>query len=264
MDLKEYRIKNKSFVRHPWEVARADIIKKLMLKYCSKKEASILDIGTGDAFSLEQISYLFKQYRSFGLDIALSDSEIKSINENFLNKKCNITVTNNDKIIREFSKNHKFDIICLMDVIEHIENDKNFLAQTIENYAIDDNTLVVITVPAFQKVFLNHDRFLGHYRRYNKESLSRVLIQNNLQILDIGYFFFSLLIVRFFTCLAEKIFHINKEFKSTGNWSYGKFLSNLISKCLMLDFYCSVIIKKIGIELPGLSVYAIARGCKNE
>lgn len=260
MDLKEYRIKNSNFVRHPWELARISIIKKLISKHYAGDKANILDIGTGDGYALEQIAALFKQYKGFGLDIALTEDELKTINTYFAEKNKNITITNTQAPIKVFSKENKFDIVCLMDVLEHIKDDSVFLKNSIKDYNLDKNTLFVITVPAFKKAFSNHDRFLGHYRRYTKETLSRTLKENNLEIVDIGYFFFSLLVGRFFIRIIEKIFKTNKEFENTGNWPYGNFAGKLVKKCLMLDFYVAQIIKKIGIKIPGLSVYAIVKG----
>ena len=259
MDLKEHRMKNNSFIRHPWELARLNIVKMFISKYYARQEANILDIGTGDGFSLEQISYLFKKNNGFGLDVALTKEELECLNNYFRKQKLNISVVNSSGPIKNFSKENKFDIVCFMDVLEHVKNDIEFLKNNIKDYNLSDNTLFVITVPAFERVFSSHDKFLEHYRRYTKESLQKVLCDADLKILDIGYFFFSLLIIRYFICIIERIFKINKKFKGTANWSYGKLTSILVSKCLMLDFYVTQIIKKLGILIPGLSVYAIAK-----
>ena len=261
MDLKEYRIKDaKNFIRHPWEIARTSIVEKLLLRYYHKKTAVIIDIGTGDGFFLSQIYKLFNNAKALGLDIFLSDTEELALNNTF--KKQNIIITNKQQKAISFAKDNQIDIICLMDILEHIKEDSSFLAQAIKDYNLNSKTYFVITVPAFEKLFSQHDINMAHYRRYTKENLSKLLRDNNLEILETGYFFFSLLLPRSLTCLKEKLFKNCNKIKNTGNWKHGKFLTKVITIILMLDFYFTQLLKKLNISLPGLSVYAIARGVK--
>lgn len=259
MDLKEYRIKNKKFVRHPWEVARIDIIKYLLNKFCNKQKVNILDIGTGDGYCLTQICNNFPKSRGIGFDIALTEEEIKQINKNIKSQNKDIVITNQQKEVECFCKQNKIDVFCLMDVLEHIKEDKIFLQECIKNYNLGKDTLFLITVPAFESLFSNHDNYLKHYRRYDKQQLEMLIHSQNIEIKESGYFFFSLLIVRLFVCFKEKIFKLNKNFKSTGNWCYGKFFAKLISKILYFDFLCFVFFKKFGFYLPGLSIYIVAK-----
>jgi hypothetical protein len=46
---------------------------------------------------------------------------------------------------------------------------------------------MLITVPAYQWLFSQHDQNLGHFRRYNKENLSRKLMENGYRVLYSGY-----------------------------------------------------------------------------
>jgi len=63
---------------------------------------------------------------------------------------------------------------------------------------------VLITVPAFQKLFSRHDEFLGHYRRYNLQGISSTAEKAGLEILERSYFFSSLLLPRTLTWALEK------------------------------------------------------------
>jgi SAM-dependent methyltransferase len=60
----------------------------------------------------------------------------------------------------------KFDAIVLMNVLEHIQDDRAVLAQ-LQKYLAPGGRLVVL-VPAGQWAFGANDDRLGHYRRYDK------------------------------------------------------------------------------------------------
>lgn len=260
MDLREYRTKNKKFTRHPWELARANIVKKILLRYYPKDTANILDIGTGDGYSLSQIYNTFKKSKAIGLDISLSKKEEDELNKTF--QKFDITATREKQKALNFAKENKIDIVCLMDVLEHIEEDSAFLADLIKEYNLTSSSYFLITVPAFNQVFSRHDEAMKHYRRYTKNSLTKILKQNNLEILETGYFFSSLLCVRALICIKDKLIKPHKALKNTANWSYGPNLAKIVKTVLMMDFYFNQFLKKLSIDLPGLSIYALVKGVK--
>ena len=55
----------------------------------------------------------------------------------------------------------------LLDVLEHIENDKEFLILIKKKLKI--NGRLLITVPAFEKLWSSEDDAAGHFRRYTIE-----------------------------------------------------------------------------------------------
>ena len=65
-----------------------------------------------------------------------------------------------------------FDCILYIDVLEHIHEDRIELHLASERLN-PDGRLIVLS-PAFQFLFSEFDRAVGHERRYNKESLARV------------------------------------------------------------------------------------------
>lgn len=60
----------------------------------------------------------------------------------------------------------RFDTLLYIDVLEHIENDKDELARAGDRLK-SGGTLVVLC-PAHQALYTTFDRVIGHYRRYNK------------------------------------------------------------------------------------------------
>ena len=77
--------------------------------------------------------------------------------------------------------------IGLFDVIEHIENDIEFL-NSIYN-KIERETTLYITVPALKFLWSETDIISGHYRRFNKSDIERIQNNTPFQIIDTGYFF---------------------------------------------------------------------------
>lgn len=84
-----------------------------------------------------------------------------------------------------FFLNKKFDSIVCMNVLEHIGDDKQAL-KNMFNLLKKDGKLILL-VPAHQEAFGLMDKNLGHYRRYSKKSLTRLLKDTGYSILDIRY-----------------------------------------------------------------------------
>lgn len=82
-------------------------------------------------------------------------------------------------------KNIKFDSIIAMNVLEHIEDDKQAI-KNIHDVLIQDGQLLII-VPAHNELFGQMDKLAGHYRRYNKKMLSNILISYGFNIEEIFY-----------------------------------------------------------------------------
>ena len=85
----------------------------------------------------------------------------------------------------------QYDVVLLMDVLEHIENPSKFIAAALKHLKPDGH--LVINVPALQAFFSEYDICAGHFRRYSRASLKGEL--GNLPIRSVfeGYWGFSLL-----------------------------------------------------------------------
>lgn len=67
----------------------------------------------------------------------------------------------------------KFDFVFLLDVLEHIEDDATFLEEV--KLVLKDTSKVIISVPALQWLWSDHDRMCSHFRRYSKKRLIKLL-----------------------------------------------------------------------------------------
>lgn len=66
-----------------------------------------------------------------------------------------------------------FEVIIMLDVLEHIENDVACLSEA--KRVLRSDGLVLLTVPAHQFLFSGWDKALGHHRRYSKSRLDNTL-----------------------------------------------------------------------------------------
>lgn len=74
----------------------------------------------------------------------------------------------------------EWDVICACDVIEHIEDDGTAVQWIFDH--LRPGGLFFATVPAFQWLFSDHDRALGHFRRYEADAFDRLLPRDALRL----------------------------------------------------------------------------------
>jgi hypothetical protein len=84
--------------------------------------------------------------------------------------------------------------------------------------------------------------------------LNNLLAKNHFTIIDKGYYFTSLLLFR----KLDKFLKKDKE-ASIDNWEAGKIKTTAINTMLTIDFKISLLLKKIGITIPGLSCYCLCK-----
>lgn len=77
--------------------------------------------------------------------------------------------------------------IGIFDVLEHIEEPLPML----EEFArvLEKKGLLLITVPAHQFLFSNHDYSIGHFRRYSKKSLVSSLDEAGFELMSVRFLF---------------------------------------------------------------------------
>lgn len=248
MDLSEREAIVGPFCRHPWEQARARFLVEHLQKL-HRDGDTILDIGCGDAYVLSQLRAAFPNSPCLGVDTAFRGQtecppgvEIYSHTEEL------------PALVRPAS------VILLMDVLEHVEEPVELLHSLRRQGLADSRTLVFVTVPAYQWLFSETDRWLGHYRRYRRGLLSRQLAAAGIELHESGYFFLSLLLVRLGEVLLERL--RLRRTQSTGlvNWSGGPWLSSGLAHLLQWDYRLTSQVRAwLGACLPGLSCYGVGR-----
>ena len=246
MDILEYKKNSDSQKRHPWEIVRAKIIYHL-LKKNGKHFEHLLDTGSGDAYVLNKLYLKNIAEKYTAVDTAYDTEIIAKINSDHYNI----------SFLKNFPDKLKpaADGVLLLDVIEHCKDD-SFILQQINAPSIAQNFALLITVPAFQSAFSKHDEMLLHYRRYSIKNLKKLCNANGLKIQETGYFFFTLLLIRYLQLFLEKP-GLRKPDRSIDNWKGSKRITSLYVSLLWIDFKIGRIFYKVGIRLPGLSAYCL-------
>jgi SAM-dependent methyltransferase len=78
----------------------------------------------------------------------------------------------------------RFDSILYIDVLEHIEQDRNELSNA--SRFLNDDGMVIVLSPAHPFLFSPFDQAIGHFRRYNKRSI-KALSPNHLKLDRVFY-----------------------------------------------------------------------------
>ena len=84
-----------------------------------------------------------------------------------------------------------YDLILLMDVIEHVDDDIGFLNTSLEH--LKPGGIVALNVPAHMALYGKYDEVLGHKRRYNIPRIEWLFRQANIERLSITPWGLSLL-----------------------------------------------------------------------
>jgi SAM-dependent methyltransferase len=74
--------------------------------------------------------------------------------------------------LQDLAEGESFDTIVYIDVLEHIENDAGELIAAAER--LRPGGRVVVLSPAHQFLYTPFDAAIGHFRRYNRSSLSEI------------------------------------------------------------------------------------------
>jgi SAM-dependent methyltransferase len=85
------------------------------------------------------------------------------------------------------SADESFDLLVAMDVLEHVEDDHaalRFWARRLRS-----GGRIFLMVPALPGLFSEHDRFLGHFRRYTRRTLLAAAADAGLRPLRCSYVF---------------------------------------------------------------------------
>lgn len=171
--------------QHWWFRARREILFKILKEYIKNRNCSILEIGCGAGGNLPVL-------KNFGQVFAM---EMDTFSIQYASRKYNLPVKLGwlpEKI--PFDK--KFDFICMLDVLEHIEDDVSALESVIKMLA--PGGMVFLTVPAHKWLFGSHDIMHNHFRRYSLAELRCKLNGckiKTVRIFHFNFFLFPLLIL---------------------------------------------------------------------
>jgi SAM-dependent methyltransferase len=248
LDLRERR--SATPVRHPWELARLDAIRFLLRTVPLRgSDIHLLDVGCGDGFLCLELRKTLALSSVTAVDTGLADDEAIELTD----RAGGLIFQNHFRSLKQDG----YDVVLLLDVLEHVPDDEEFLREISGRYLAGRGVLL-ITVPAFPFLYGPHDRFLGHRRRYRLGALHDKIRQAGLERLESGYLFFSLLPLRFLSSLLARIFgERRRRLVGVGDWRAGKFLASIAAGALRADLSAAIFLNRLGIRIPGLSAWAL-------
>jgi hypothetical protein len=254
MDISEYsRLHMTSnYSRHPWEIARSKVLLSLLAKYVPQPQLRLVDIGSGDAYVINRTYKAGVAKSYYAVDINYTPAIVAQLKQN--NAGTPIDYLSDIGGMKAAGKGAGPTLYLCMDVLEHLENEREVLDLIAKPPVEKGSAFYFITVPAFQSVFSDHDVLLGHYRRYTVAQLRELCVARQLEVIDSGYFFFTLLLARW---VERKL--IKKKDYSIDNWEGSPLKTKVLTMILGLDFGISRMLKGLGFKLPGLSSYCICR-----
>jgi SAM-dependent methyltransferase len=245
MDLKEAKGLD-SGNRHPWELARVDALRSI-LSGTLKDGLRVLDLGCGDGFVSREL------FNGQEVSVTAVDSNFTAPDIAALSRQ-----SRNITYLKALEGEGRFDLVLLLDVIEHINDDLGFLLSLVSTRLAPAGR-VLITAPAFNALFSGHDRFLGHRRRYSLGELCALTRSASLKAVSSGYLFSSLLLPRAVSVMAERAFGTGRaKAEGVGNWRGGDALTRFFKTALSVDNSLSIALNRaFGIRLPGLTGWVL-------
>jgi len=135
--------------------------------------ARVLDAGCGSGALLDALEW--KGYTVWGLDI--SRKALERIDRG------SRTLIQADLTRCKPPEIGPFDAILLLDVIEHLDDER--VALRTLNGLLKPGSLAIVSVPARPDLFSEFDRVQGHRRRYTPDSFASVFDDTGFEVLQI-------------------------------------------------------------------------------
>ena len=162
---------------HWWYVARRKILAALIAREADLPEnARILEIGCGTGHNFEML-------KSFGrLDALEVDDAARALARTRLGHEVGDAPLPGLPGVPD----GRYDLIALLDVLEHVDNRAESLRSIAGKLA--PNGKILITVPAYQWMWSAHDLAHHHKLRYSKKGLRRDAEAAGLRVRKLGFF----------------------------------------------------------------------------
>ena len=232
--------------RHPWETARVAAVGAL-LRRLRLQAPRVLDVGCGDGYLVRTLKDESGFGEVFAQDIAFTAELMEQLQ------------TPGVRFLRELGEEHlEVDLLLLLDVLEHVDDPVAFL-QGLVGSQLAARGNVLITVPAFQRLFTAHDEALSHRRRYSRSEIASVARSAGLEVFDSGYLFFSLLLPRALAALHERVVERSAANHGIGSWKGPPSLTRWVHRTLVLDNTLCLKAQARGLRVPGLTAWLLCK-----
>ena len=182
--------------RHWWFVVRRLILTRLLDELRLPDNARILEVGSGTGGNLHMLAG-FGHVSAMEMDATARSISLKKTNGKF-------------DVRQGFCPNNipfsgeKFDLICMFDVLEHIDEDVATLVAL--KRLLADGGRLLITVPAYRWLWSAHDEFLHHKRRYSSAEFRQKVARAGFNLARVSHFNTILFPIAALVRLKDKMF----------------------------------------------------------
>ncbi|MBK6592258.1 MAG: class I SAM-dependent methyltransferase [Burkholderiales bacterium] len=161
---------------HWWFVARREILASVIQRLNLPPRPDILEIGCGTGANLAMLS-------EHGHVVAMEYDDVAR----GMAAKLAVCVVQAGGLPEPVPfADGTFDLVCLLDVLEHIEADA--AAMTRVARLLKPGGRVLLTVPAYGWLWSAHDTAHHHHRRYTASAVRSLAGQAGLVVQRVGYF----------------------------------------------------------------------------
>jgi len=248
MDLRE-RPLGVDVRRHPWEVARAEFFLSLLAEHSLLGRGSVLDAGSGDAYFAERLAQTAP-----GFDpIVCWDRDYRADSRDALG------ITDPRITLCAEVPAQRFDLVVALDVLEHIEDDLDFV-RTLAGQ-LEPGGTILVSVPAWDALATAHDERLLHHRRYTPAQLRHLLGEAGLTPVRSGGLFHSLLLPRAISAAVHRWGRARARTDEPDplDWRHGRAVTATVYAALRADNWVSKQASRRGLAIPGLSEWCLCR-----
>lgn len=171
MDLKETEILGDHIDSHWYYQSKAKAVAQLIR---DKSYSSILDVGAGSGYFSKFLLNNTAATEAWCVDISYEEDLDQVESNKSIHFRRSIGAVN-------------VDLVLFMDVLEHVDNDVGLLKEYVEK--VPKGTTFLISVPAFNILWSDHDVFLEHKRRYTVQQIERTAASAGLNVVHGSYYF---------------------------------------------------------------------------
>jgi SAM-dependent methyltransferase len=182
---------------HWWFAGRRAIVDQLLKSLRLPPESRILEVGCGTGANIAML-------RNFG-SVAAVEPDLFARDHVRAAMKIEVAAGSLPDDLPYADR--KFDVICLLDVLEHVERDEEALCNLRERLA--PKGFLIITVPAYQWLYSSHDVQHHHYRRYTARRLRTLAKAAGLRPVRVGYYNTVLFPLALIRRIAEKLLELH-------------------------------------------------------
>jgi len=150
--------------RHWWFVGRRRILSRLVAEVLPpSRQTTIVDVGCGTGGN---IAALASQYRCVGIDTSAEAVELARQRFPQVQFITGRAPTNLGRLAAQAR------LFLLTDVLEHVADDYAMFSELLAGAT--PGSYFLVTVPADESLWSEHDESFGHYRRYDRARLEGV------------------------------------------------------------------------------------------